>query len=67
MHVLRDWQRHLIQLASTRFMYEMSTFVSEATTVRDGIQAALDARFSHLQIEGDNRLVVQAVQGIMSN
>jgi len=43
----------------------MPILVSEATTMRDGIQAAVDAGFSHVHIEGDNQLIIQAVRGFV--
>ena len=36
--------------------------VAEATAMRDGISTALQAGFRRLEVEGDNRIVIEAVQ-----
>lgn len=37
--------------------------VAEATAMRNGIRAALQAGFTDIHIEGDNKILIQAVQG----
>ena len=44
-------------------MYDAPILVTEATMLRDDLIAALDAGMMHLQIEGDNHMVSQAVKG----
>ena len=44
-------------------MYKAPILASKATTLRDGLKAAEDAGFKYIQIEGDNQIVIQAVQG----
>jgi len=39
-----------------------SILVAEATTMRDGISAALQPGFRRIEVEGDNQIVLQAVQ-----
>ena len=36
--------------------------VSEAIALRDGLKNALHGGFKHIYIEGDNRIVMQAVK-----
>jgi len=61
-YILRDSSGRLIK-AGTRFMYDALILVTEATTLRDGLKAALDAGMMYLHIEGDNRMVIQFVKG----
>ena len=61
-YILRDSSGRLIK-AGTRFMYDALILVTEATTLRDGLKAALDAGMMYLHIEGDNRMVIQAIKG----
>ena len=37
--------------------------VAEATTMRNGIKAALQAGFTDIHIKWDNKILIQAVQG----
>ena len=60
--VLRDWVGRFIQ-AGTRFLEDAPIIVAEATAMRDGIQAALATGCRNLIVEGDNRIVIQAIQG----
>ena len=43
-------------------MEHASILVAEATALRDGICAALQAGFRRLEVEGDNQIVLKAVQ-----
>jgi len=61
-YILRDSSGRLLK-AGTRFMYDAPILVTEVTALRDGLKAALDAGMMHLQIEGDNYMVIQAVKG----
>jgi len=59
--VLRSWRGGFIQ-AGARFLEHASILVAEATTMRDGIRAALQAGFRQIEVEGDNQIVLQAVE-----
>ena len=64
MYLLRSWKRGFIQ-AGTRFLEHASILVAEATAMRDGISAALQAGFRQLEVEGDNQIVLKAVQKLI--
>ena len=49
-------------MAGTRFMENAPILVAEATAMRDGISAALQAGYRKIQVEGDNQIVIRAVQ-----
>jgi len=59
--VLRTWKGGFVQ-AGARFLEHASVLVAEATAMRDGICAALQAGFRRLEVEGDNVIVLKAVQ-----
>ena len=40
-----------------------SILVAEGRTLRDGVHAAIMVGYSRLQIEGDNLIVIEALQG----
>ena len=61
-YLLWDSQGHLLQ-AGNRFMFEAPILVSEATALWDGLKAAKEAGFKHIQIDGDNQIFIQAVHG----
>ena len=58
--VIRDWSGRFIQ-AGTRFLEGAPIIVAKATTMRDGIHATLAAGYHHILVEGDNKVVIQAV------
>ena len=60
--ILRNWEGRFIQAASF-YLGGGSVLVAEATTMRNGIKAALQAGFTDIHIEGDNKILIQAVQG----
>ena len=60
--VLRNWVGRFLQ-AGTRFLEGAPILVAEATAMRDGIQAALATGCRNLIVEGDNKIVIQAIQG----
>ena len=39
-----------------------SVLIAEATAMRNGIQAAIQAGYVNLQIEGDNQILIHAIQ-----
>ena len=49
-------------MAGSRFMENAPILVAEATAMRDGICAALQAGYRKIQVEGDNQIVIRAVQ-----
>ena len=49
-------------MAGSRFMKHASVIVAEATSMRDGISAALNAGFRKILVEGDNQIVINAIQ-----
>jgi len=59
--VLRNWQGGFI-MAGSRFMENAPILVAEATAMRDGICAALQAGYRKFHVEGDNQIVIRAVQ-----
>ena len=59
--VLRCRRGGFIQ-AGTRFLEHASILVAEATAMRDGSSAASQAGFRHLEVKGDNQIVLKAVQ-----
>ena len=61
-YLLHDSQGRLIK-ARTRFIFATPILVSEATALRDGLQAAINASYQRLHIEDDNQIVIQAVLG----
>jgi len=40
----------------------MSLLVAKATTITNGIEAAIQIGFTNINIEGDNKILIQAVQ-----
>ena len=60
--IIRDWRGRFIQ-AGTRFLEGAPILVAEATAMRDGLQAALALGCHNLIVEGDNQIVIQAIQG----
>ena len=59
--VLRNWQGGFIKAGSC-FLEHASILVAEATAIRDGISAALQAEFRRIEVKGDNQIVLKAVQ-----
>ena len=49
-------------MAGSRFMEQVPIIVAEATTMRDGINVALQAGFHRIEVEGDNQIVIKAMQ-----
>jgi len=40
-----------------------SVLVAEVTTMQNDIRIAVQAAFTNIQIEGDNKILIQAIQG----
>ena len=49
-------------MAGSRFIEHASIIVAEATAMRDGISAGLNAGFKKILVEGDNQIVIKAIQ-----
>ena len=49
-------------MVGSRFMEQVLIIVAEATTMRDGFNAALQAIFRRIEVEGDNQIVIKAMQ-----
>ena len=49
-------------MAGSRFMENAPILVAEATAIRDGICAALQAGYRKIQVEGDNQIVIRAIR-----
>ena len=61
-YALRDWTGHLVQ-AGAFYLGAASILVAEATAMRNGLQVAVKAIFTNIHIEGDNKILIQALQG----
>ena len=58
----RDWTSCFIQ-AEVQFFEGASILVAEATILCDGIRGTLAGGYHCLIVEGENRVVIQMVQG----
>ena len=63
-YVIPDWTSHLIQARAFN-LGAASILVTEATAMRNGLRAAVMARFNNIHIEGDNKILIQPVQGLI--
>ena len=61
-YIMRDWSGHLLQAGAFN-LGAASVLIAEATAMRNGLRAAIEAGFSNIHIEGDNKILIQAVQG----
>jgi len=59
--VIRSWTGQML-LAGARFIEQAPILVAEATAVRDGLIAALEAGYRRIAVEGDNHVVISAIQ-----
>ena len=60
--VIRSWTGELLR-AGSRFLEQAPILVAEATAVRDGLIAALEAGYRRVEVESDNQVVIGAIQG----
>jgi len=60
--IIHDWKDRFLQ-ATTFNLGAASVLMAGATTMRSGIKADVQARFTDIHIEGDNNILIQAVQG----
>jgi len=42
-----------------------SILVAEATTMRNGVKPAVQTGFKNVDVESDNKIIIQAVQGLI--
>ena len=61
-YVIRDWTGRIIQAGACN-LGTTSILVAEATAMRNGLRAAITAGFTNIHIEGDNKILIQSVQG----
>lgn len=59
--IIRDWDGRFIQ-AATFNLGAVSALVVEAITIRNGIWAVAKTGFTNNHIEGNNRIIIQAVK-----
>lgn len=60
--VIRNWRGHFIQAGAFQ-IGDASITVAEAIAVRNGVQAAVQAGFKNIHIEGDSKVIIQALRG----
>ena len=60
--ILRDWTDKIIKVGAANYGLS-SSLVAEARALKDGVLLAVQAGYSKISIEGDNLLVIQALQG----
>ena len=60
--ILRDWRGASLMTGASNYGAS-SILVAEGRTLRDGVHAAIMVGYSRLQIEGDNLIVIEALQG----
>ena len=61
-YILRDWKGAVL-LAGACNYGNTTVAMGESRALRDGMEAALNAGYSTLEVEGDNSLVIAAVKG----
>ena len=59
--ILHNWEGKFIQ-AATFYLGAVSGLIVEVMTMRNRIKAAVQAGFTDIRIEGDNKIFIQAVQ-----
>ena len=60
--IIRNWDGKFIQVSAFN-LGALSILIAETTAMRNGLQAAVQAGYANIQIEGDNRVLIQAIQG----
>jgi len=60
--IIRSWEGKFIQ-TSVFNLGVSSILIAKATAMRNEIKAAVQAGFTNIHIEGDNKILIQAVQG----
>ena len=62
MFIFRNWDEKFIQ-ALAFHLGASSILVAEATAMHNGLQTAAQAGYTNIQTEGDNRVLIHAIQG----
>jgi len=60
--ILRDWRRGVLMIRAANYGMT-SIIVAEGRALRDGLQATITVGYRRLDIEGDNLIVIEALQG----
>jgi len=60
--IIRGWGGNLIKAGAAHYG-DATILVAEARALRDGVRAVVEAGFKKVVIEGDNAIVIQALQG----
>ncbi|XP_062005578.1 uncharacterized protein LOC133722723 [Rosa rugosa] len=63
--IIRDHDARPV-IAATKYVGNSTTPVAEATALRDSLITAKDKGFTRLEVEGDSKLVINAVNGIVT-
>ena len=50
-------------MAGARYLAQAPILVAEVTAIRDGLKVALEAGYRHIEVEGDNQVVISAIHG----
>jgi len=61
-YILRDWRGTVLLVGAANYD-NTSIIMAECQPLRDGVQAAIKADYRMLDIEGDNMIIIGAVQG----
>jgi len=59
--IIRDWTGKLVK-AEASYYGDTSILVAEARALRDGLRATIQAGFKKIAIEGDNKILIQALK-----
>ena len=62
--MLRNWTCQVIQ-AGAFPLGAASVLIAEATTLCNGLHAAVDAGFCRILIESDSQILIQAIKGVI--
>jgi len=60
--ILRDWMGKVLKVGAANYGLS-SCLVAKAWALKDGVLLAVQAGYMELIIEGDNLVVIQALQG----
>ena len=53
-------------MAGNRYLEQAPILVAEATAVRDGLKSAVEAGWRRIEVEGDNKVVINAISGTIT-
>ena len=49
-------------MAGSRFLEQAPILVAETTTIKNGIKDVLQVDYCRIQVEGDNKIIIKAMQ-----